>query len=334
MRFASKDLAIFYQQLGTMIEAGVAIQNALGSLQKTSPRPMRPILEQLTDGVNRGDRLYEAMSRHSNRFRPLDYQSLAIAEQSGGLDVGLFALASYHSKRAAARGKMIGASILPVLIFVAAIFVTSFPNLILGAMGMINYTTFDYLRDTVGVLGLLVFCLVACVMLCKGLFRVPALALTTDQMLRWIPVFGGLRFNYALIQWTQSIRLMLKAGYGMVEALEYSSRMAGSPLIAHAYAKVRPHINSQLDVSQLLAATGVFPPILTQLWGTGEQSGRMDEMLEKVVQYCEESWHRSLDRVAEWLPRIVYALVVVFVAIQVFKLLGPLLAQYRDALQM
>ena len=331
MKFSSKHLAVFYEQLGTMLEAGVSIQNALTSLRQTSPSAMRPALVQLTDGVNRGDRLYEAMERQSNRFAPLDYQSLAIAEQTGGLDVGLFALANYHSKQADARKKIIGASILPVIILVMGVLVSSLPNLILGAMGMINYTAFDYLRDTVGILGLLVFGLVAGVMLCKGLFRAPVLALPVDRALRWIPVLGGLRFNHALNQWIQSIRLMLKAGYGIVEALEYSSKMVNSPLIAWAHARIQPRINSQLDVSQLLASTGVFPDILVQLWGTGEQSGRMDEMLEKVAQHCEDRWQRSLNAVAEWLPRIIYGMVVVYMIIQIGNLLRPIFEAYRDA---
>ena len=82
--------------------------------------------------------------------------------------------------------------------------------------------------------------------------------------------------------------------------------------------RAAPLIGGELDVSQALAFTGVFPEDLIQLWATGEQSGKMDEMLDRLAHLYEERWRNSLDQFVAWLPRIGYGLVVVYVVWQIF----------------
>jgi len=98
-----------------------------------------------------------------------------------------------------------------------------------------------------------------------------------------------------------------------VDALKSASRMAHCPLIADAYNRIAPLIGGQLDVSQALASAGVFPDELIQVWATGEQSGRMDETLDRLARFYEERWRRSLDQVVTWLPRIAYVLVMSYI---------------------
>jgi type II secretory pathway component PulF len=145
-------------------------------------------------------------------------------------------------------------------------------------------------------------------------FRVPGLNLLMDRLLLTVPVLGRLRFDYALSQWVSSIRLMLRAGISIVPALEYASRTVPSPLIADAYQRAAPLVGGQLDVSQALASTGVFPEELIQFWATGEESGKMDEMLDRLARFYEERWRNSLDQTAIWLPRIVYLWIILGIA--------------------
>ncbi|MBI4025589.1 MAG: type II secretion system F family protein [Verrucomicrobia bacterium] len=316
MKFASKDLAVFYTQLGTMIQAGVPIQNAM---KHAAPRPMRSVAAQLNDMVQRGEPLHAAIASQPKKFRSLDHQALFISERSGALDVGLFSLANYYGKRASAKSKIISASFFPALLLVGAVFISRIPAYILGAVGQGDYSALSFFRDTAGVLALLGGGVAGGCWVVRWLFTVPRLNLALDYAVRIIPVVGRFRFDYALSQWLQAIRLMLRAGQGIIEAMDYSTKMTTSPLIARGYALARPHLNSQLNVSQALEATGVFPPMLIQLWATGEQSGRMDEMLDRLVQAYEDQWQRSLAALASWLPRMVYGLVSLYIVSQIFQ---------------
>ena len=334
MRPSFKDLAAFYYQLGTMLQAGVSIRSALTSLQETGPRPLRKTIAFLGERVQEGEPLHQSVAANPYcRFPRLDQHTLAVAEQSGAMDVGLLSLSNYYENLARARRKMISASVLPALILMVAVFVSHLPALVAGALGQGNYGLPDFLRDTVGFLILLA--VAACVVrwLVRTALKTPRLDLTTDRFIRLVPLFGRVRFDYALSQWISSVRLMLKAGFGVVPALEFSSKTINSPLIAHAYDIARPLIDSQLEVSRALQASGVFPEHLIQFWATGEQSGRLDDMLDRLAKFYEERWRHSLDLLSSWLPRIAYGLVCVYMILQMVNLLGPLIGAYSEALQ-
>ncbi|HUI07223.1 MAG TPA: type II secretion system F family protein [Verrucomicrobiae bacterium] len=332
MRFSSKNLAMFYYQLGTLIQAGLPIQSALTSTRSSAPRSMRRSVAELSAVVDQGTPLSEAMERCGKRFAPLDVHTIGMTERSGTLDVGLLSLSRYYETRAAARSNLIAGSLYPALMLTAAVFIIHVPALFLGAAGGKPYTTLDYLRDTVGPLGGLVLLGWLIMRLVRWSFTVPRLNVTLDRLLLAVPVFGRLRFDYALSQWVSSIRLTLAAGVGVVEALESASRTIPSPLIADAYKRAAPLIGSQLEVSQALASTGVFPDHVIQFWATGEKSGRLDEMLDRLARFYEERWRRSLDQVVTWLPRIAYALVAVFVIFQIFKTFNIYLNTYNAIL--
>lgn len=318
MRVSSKNLAEFYYQLGTLIQAGLPIQSAVVSIQNTAPRPMRSAAATLSAAVNAGTPLHEAMALCGGRFPALDMHTIAMAGGSGALDVGLLSLSKYYASRAAARDKLMAGAVYPVLLLTAAVFISNFPAFFLGERNGQPYTVVQYLWDTTGLLARVAVVVWGVVMLVRWAFAVPGLDLTLDRLLKAVPVVGRLRFDYALSQWVSSIRLMLAAGIGIVPALEAASRMVHSPLIAEAYARAAPLIGGQLEVSQALASTGVFPEYLIQLWATGEQSGKMDEMLDRLARFYEERWRNSLDQVVAWMPRIGYGLVVVYVVWQIF----------------
>jgi type II secretory pathway component PulF len=247
--------------------------------------------------------------------------------------VGLLSLGNYYENVARARRKLISASMFPALILLAAVFVSHLPAFVAGALGQGNYGLPEYLRDTVGFLILLVLAGGVVHWLIRTALKTPKLDLIMDRFIRFVPLVGRVRFDYALSQWISSVRLMLKAGFGVVSALEYSSKTINNPQIAHAYDVARPLIDSQLEVSHALQASGVFPEQLIQFWETGEQSGRLDDMLDRLAQYYEERWHQSLDLLSSWLPRIAYGLVCVYMIFQMANLLGPLIGAYSEALQ-
>jgi type II secretory pathway component PulF len=300
----------------------------LASTQKTAPRPMRPAVAALSAVVNEGTPLSEAMEQHAKRFASLDRHSISMTERSGALDVGLLSLSKYYESRADARRKLIAGSLYPALLVTAAVFIVHFPALFLGTLNGKPYTILNYLWDTVGVLGGLALIGWGAMLLFRWSLTVPGLNVTIDRLLLAVPVLGRLRFDYALSQWVSSIRLMLAAGIGIVPALESASRMVHCPLIADAYKRAAPLIGGQLDVSEALASTGVFPDYLIQFWATGEQSGHMDEMLDRLARFYEDRWRHSLDQAVIWMPRIAYALVMIFMVFQIFKAFNTYLNAY------
>jgi len=323
--FSAKSLSAFYYQLGTLVQAGLPIQSALTSMRNTAPRRMRSTTAVLAEAVNAGLPPSEAMEKCGPSFSELDRQNIRIAERSGALDVVLLSLSKYYETRAAARNKLIAGSLYPAFVFSAGVFIPPLPGLVLGKM-----TVASYLWRTAGLL----FSLAVLAWLVSRIFRwastVPKLNVALDRALLAVPVFGRLRFDYALSQWLSSIRLMLTAGFGVIEALESASYT--SPLIAEACRHARPHISSGMQISQALALTGVFPEELIQYWTTGEMSGRLDEMLDRLAAIYEDRWRRSLDYAVTWLPRIAYGLVAIYMVWQILTLATAYFNTYNQFL--
>jgi len=270
------------------------------------------------------------MEQSGRTFAQLDQHAVDMSERSGTLDVGLLSLSKYYENRSSARQKLISGSLYPAFMLTAAVFITHFSALFLGTQGGKPYTILNYLWDTVGFLGGLVLIFWLARLALNWSLSVPGLNFVVDRILRAIPVFGRLRFDYALSQWISSIRLMLTAGIGVVPALEYASRSAHSPLIESAYEKMVPLIGSGLQVSQALAFTRAFPEEVIQFWTTGEQSGRMDDMLERLASFYEDRWRRSLDHVVTWLPRFAYFLVVIYIVLHIFSAFTLDMKQYDE----
>ena len=210
MRFSSKNLSVFYYQLGTLVQAGLPIQSALASTRNTAPRPMRSAVAELSATSTKARHFPRRWKNLGNRFAPLDVHSINMTERSGALDVGLLSLSKYYESRADARRKLITGAMYPVLLLTAAVFIVHFPALFLGALGGKPYTVLDYLRDTVGALGGLALIGWGAMLLFRWSLTVPGLNVTIDRLLLAVPVFGRLRFDYALSQWVSSIRLMLR----------------------------------------------------------------------------------------------------------------------------
>ena len=333
VRFSSKNLAAFYYQLGTLVQAGLPIQNALLSTRGQRPGRCDPPWRCCPIASTKACRCTRRWKRCGQRFAPLDKHALDVSGRSGALDVGLLSLSKYYETRAAARNKLIAGSMYPVLLLTVAVFGCHFPSFFLGAANGKPYTMLDYGRDTAGVLGGLVLIGGGALWLLRWSLQVPGLNVTVDRLLRAVPVLGRLRFDYALVRWVSSIRLMLRAGIGIVPALEYASRTVDSPLIAYGYKKAAPLIGTELQVSQALATTDVFPEYLVQFWATGEQSGRMDDMLDRLEAYYEDRWRRSLDQTVTWLPRIAYLFVVLYTAYQILSMYNSYFNQYNELLK-
>ncbi|MDD2708902.1 MAG: type II secretion system F family protein [Verrucomicrobiae bacterium] len=332
MRISSRQLEMFYVQLGTMIESGVPIQQALRSQEKTVAPRLRSTVARWREWTEQGHPLHEAMGLTPGRIAEFDRQTLQICEQSGTLDKGLLSLGQYHQKRGEAIRRIVGITILPVILLVAAVFVPRIPKLVLAFMGQGEDTMGAFFMDTAGWLASLVFGVAGMFWLAQILLRHPATGPAMDWLLNAIPLFGGFRKAHALSVWAQQVRMMLAAGHGVVPAMENASRFSPSPLIAAAFPRIKPFINSQLEVSEVLAGSGVFPPMFCQLWSAGERSGRLDEMLDRLSRHFEDEWRRKLAQLAVALPFFIYLLVSGFIIMQIFKMMGSYVRACEQAI--
>jgi general secretion pathway protein F len=322
VQFKSKELSAFYSQLSRQVHMGVPIQNALAMSFATCPPSMKRTVEEMLRIVNGGAPLSEGLRAEHHLFPEIDHHTVQICEITGTLDDGLYALAEYHLKRSIARDKIIGASLYPFFLIVAGIFLCRIPDLILWMFNKGSFGPISYLVDTIGFLCslLLSWCLV--IWLFKAGFKIPGLNVKLDKMIRLIPTFGAFQMDFTLCRWVDSTRLLLIAGYGEVQALDISTDLIASPMIAHAYSLARPLVKNPVSVSEAFKKTGLFRPVLVEHWAQGEKTGQLDEELEKLSTHFEEAWKQNFDYLTAWIPRFLYGVIFLVLSIQFFKLAG------------
>jgi type II secretory pathway component PulF len=334
MALSSRYLFEFYYQLSVSLKAGVPLQQATAALHQMASPGLRKATAAVKALVQKGHPLADAFLSLPALFPTLDQRIIALTEKSGAIDTGLLSLSQYHEKKAAAIKSIVSACILPGLLLIATAFVIHLPRYILSMFGTEDYSLFSYLRDTffwifaiVGIMGLPYF-------LGKVFNNISSFHQTMESITDAVPVYGHFRKCYLLSQWLLSLRLMLNAGFGILEALRETDRLSLSPSFSHLYDQIHPDLENKMTLGDALERTGRFPPLYIQFFRTGEQSGNMDDMLAKLTEYAETEWQRSLKNLSDWLPRIVYGIVSILIIIQIFNFFGNYISQINNAMNL
>jgi type II secretory pathway component PulF len=335
MKPGSKRLSTLYSQLATMLESGVSIERSLRSLAIPKSAPEKRVIDVLREGVQSGMSLSSIMEEQCVDLLPrLDCHVLKACEESGALDQGLKSLAGFHEARAAAQSQILSASVLPAVLLVFAVIIVHVPPMILATIGPGGGKSAAEVMISL-FSSLLLLCLSPWIV--WGLWRLVSRSdslRASVQSLTWrLPLIGKLQSTHSLYHWVESLRLLLRAGYGVVPAFQKATSLSEDSVIRERGESILPRMNDRLKVSELLEEAAIFPPIMVQSWATGEETGRMDDMLLALSNYFRGEWERSLKTLAAWIPRLVYALVSIFVVIQIFIFVSGIFETYKKVLQ-
>jgi len=297
----TKDLKIFARLFGTMINAGLPIDQCLQILvdQMQNKRFRRTIAE-VHNQVAGGDSLSEAMSKHKDVFDNLFVHMVAAGETGGALAMVFNRLAIYLEKADALKRKVKGAMIYPAVIACVAIGATIFllmkvipvfanmfkdlgaelpkPTQFVLQLSEVVQKTF---LPGVGVMiiGFFVF---------RKWYKTPNGRTTVDKFLLKTPVVGSVIRKTAVARFTRTLGVLISSGVPILHGLEITAKTAGNTVIQKAVDKVRKDVSEGRNITQPLLETAVFPAMVCQLIAVGEQTGRLAEMLEKIADFYDE----------------------------------------------
>ncbi|MEN9879703.1 MAG: type secretion system protein [Pseudomonadota bacterium] len=296
-RLPAKTVAFLLRQLATLIRSGVPILSAFDIIARSQERPeATQILLQIRTDLQTGASLATALTRHPANFDELTCTLVAAGEQSGLLDVMLARIADYQEKMLAIHSKLRSALTYPIAILSVAAIVTilmlvyvvpAFENtfssfgaaLPLPTRVIINGSA--ALRDYGPILAL------GCSAMAAGLIHqwrknIPWQE-TTDRWLLTLPILGSLFSRAALARWSRTLASLYGAGIPLLESLTPAGNATGNRLYQQASQALCQKVNQGDNLSRALARQSVFSPLLVQMVGIGEESGTLDEMLNKVA---------------------------------------------------
>jgi type IV pilus assembly protein PilC len=301
----SKDLAIFTRQFSVMIDAGLPLVQCLDILaQQQDNKYFQQTLMQVRQDVEEGSTLAAAMARHQKVFDQL-YTNMVEAGETGGiLDLILQRLSTFIEKIVKLKKDVISAMIYPsavVLMAVAAVAVImivvipQFQTIFIGLLGpgeklplptRIVVGASDFLAGWGGLV--ILASIIATVVLIRTYYKTPGGRMKLDALMLKLPIFGSILRKIAVARFSRTLSTLLSSGVPILQSLDITARTAGNVIIEQAILKVRAGVERGENFVDPLQATEVFPHMVSQMIGIGEQTGALDAMLSKIADFYEQ----------------------------------------------
>ncbi len=322
-----KDLQIFTRQLATMIDAGLPLVQCLDILSSQSPnKAFARILGMVKGSVEQGSTFSEALKKHPRVFDDLYVNLVAAGEVGGILDTILNRLAIYIEKNVKLKGQIKSAMFYPVGILVVAIGV-------IAVMLVKVIPTFEDMYKNMGnaelpqatqvVIGishsfmnrwyLYVGGLVGVIVGSTMMRRTERGKEIFDRMLLRLPVIGPTLRKIVVARFTRTLGTLLASGVPILDALDICARTSGNKVVEKGIMRAREKISEGHDMAGPLADSRVFPAMVVQMIGVGEQTGAMDQMLNKIADFYEEEVDSAVTAMTSLIEPIMMAFLGVVV---------------------
>ena len=323
-KVSSKRLAIFTRQFSVMLDAGLPLVQCLEILgTQEENRAFRGIIQQVQKDVEQGSSLAEAMRRHPKAFDDLFVNMVAAGEAGGILDIILQRLATFLEKITKLKAQVKSALIYPASVIAIAIGVVwiimrfvipTFAQLFAGLGGEMPWIT----RVVVGLsnfLGrwswLVAIGLFAGFGFLRYWHKTERGKRVIDGFLLKIPIIGMLLRKIAVARFCRTLSTLTSSGVPILDGLQITARTAGNAIIEDAVMAVRKSVEEGKSVSEPLAETKVFPPMVVQMINVGEQTGALDQMLSKIADFYED----EVDTAVGGLMKLIEPLLIAFLGV-------------------
>jgi type IV pilus assembly protein PilC len=341
-KIKTSDIAVFSRQLATMLKAGVPLVQAFDIVGQGHSNPnMTKLIMQVKADIEGGSTLASAMRPHPLYFDDLFVNLVDAGEQSGALETLLEKVATYKEKSEALRTKIKKALTYPISVLVVAVIVTAvllifvvptFAELFAGfgaqlpAFTQMVVDLSDYVIKWGWLIALIVFGAITAFIQAKKRSR--AFAERLDRLYLKLPLVGALTRSSAVARFSRTLATMFSAGVPLVEAMVSVAGASGNSVYKKEILRIRDDISSGSTLQSSLSQNkDLFPNMLVQMVGIGEESGALDEMLSKVAEYFEAEVDTVVDNMTALMEPIIMAFLAVVIG-------GLVIAMYLPVFKM
>lgn len=335
----TKDIAVFSRQLATMMKAGVPMVQAFDIVGQGHSNPsMAKLIMEVKATVEAGGTLANGLAEHPAYFDDLFVSLVDAGEQSGALETLLEKVATYKEKTEALKKKIKKAMTYPIIVLVVAVVVSAIllifvvptfaemfagfgaelPAFTLFVVGMSD-TLVDNIWFFIGGIIAVTYSFK------QAKLKSKAFRNFLDRMALKMPGFGALTTNSSIARFARTLATMFAAGVPLVEAMVSVAGASGNNVYKVAILEVRDDISAGTTLQSSLSQNKeLFPNMLIQMVGIGEESGALDEMLDKVAEYYEEAVDDAVDNLTAMLEPLIMAFLAVVIGGLVIAMYLPI----------
>ena len=330
------DIVAFTRQLATMISSGLPLTEALSILEIQSKPALSRVVGEVLRDVQGGSSIGDALEKHSDVFSKVYISLVRAGEAAGALDDVLKRLADNLEKQKEFRAKTKGALIYPAIVTIGMLVVTAIMMIFVVPKLALMYEDFDAelpltTQILIGISTLFSsFWYVFIVLGIAGWFGFRSWRSTNHGQLQWdkinitMPVFGKLRTQVVLAETTRTLGLLISAGISLVESLEIVHGVIDNRVFQDALSRTTKNVKKGVPFSVTLARQEVFPPLFPNMIAVGEETGKMDEVLEKVSKYFEDEAEQLIRNLTTALEPLIMIVLGVGVGFLVISIIMPI----------
>ena len=342
-KVSGTEVTNFTRQLATMITAGLPINDALDILRLQSSAQLAKVIEYIIRDVEAGMSLADAFTKFKNLFGEVYIALIRAGESAGALDKILEQLAVNLEKQREFRGKTKGALVYPAIVVIAMIGVGFImmvfvvpkmtdlykdfeADLPMATQLLISFSEFltKFWWLIIGLAGGVVYGLSAYRKTIEGRRMI-------DRLMFRLPVYGNLKKEIILTEYTRTLSLLLSSGIPIIDAINIVAETSDNVVYKESMKEIAKEVEKGRSMAMAIAQDDVYPPIFGQMVSVGEQTGKVDEVLRKLSKYFElesEQLVRGLTTAIEPLIMIVLGVGVAFLIIAIIMPIYNLTSQF------
>ena len=334
---STAELAISTRQFSTLISAGLPLEASLSTLsEQTEDKRLGQVLSQVREKVSEGGSLVNSLKDHKNVFSDIYISIVGAGEASGNLDVVLLRLADFLEKQASLRSKVRSAFVYPIFMFVIGSGVLAFmmtfvipkitkifeesqkalPYSTVILINTSNFITEYYYLIFIFLVGL-TYIVLRYIKTDKGKEQ-------KDRLSLKIPIFGKINRMVILARVTRTLGTLLSSGIPLLDALRIGGEVSGNQVYINSLQNVSENVKEGTSLARPLEQSGVFPPMMTRMIAVGEQTGELEEMLNKVADSYDQQVETTLSALTSLLEPIMIVVMGGIVGFIVFAILLPI----------
>lgn len=337
-RITQEDITVFTRQLATMMKAGLPLMQAFEIVARGHSNPsMTEMLMQVRSDVEQGSALGKSFSKYPKYFDRF-YCNLVSAGESGGvLESLLDKLAVYKEKTQAIKKKVKTALTYPIAIIVVAIaLIFIMMMFVLPAFKEVYANMGAELPDLTQLVmnlsdlfvdygWIMIILLIASAF---GLYKLheksPTFQKRIDALILRLPVFGAIVRKATIARWARTTSTLFAAGVPLVEVLDSVAGASGNILYEEATQDIRAKVTQGLSLTSSMQSTDMFPNMVIQMAAIGEESGSLDDMLNKAAEFYEDEVDNSVTRLSHLMEPIIMVVLGSLIGILLIAMYLPL----------
>lgn len=337
-RITQEDITVFTRQLATMMKAGLPLMQAFEIVARGHSNPsMTQMLMQIRAEVEQGSSLGKSFSKYPKYFDRFYCNLVAAGEAGGVLENLLDKLAVYKEKTQAIKKKVKTALTYPIAIIVVAIvlmfvmmmFVLPAFKEVYNGMGaelpMLTQLVMNISDLFVEYGWLMIVCLI---LVAFGLYKLheksPAFQKRVDGMMLKMPIFGQIVKKATIARWSRTTSTLFAAGVPLVEVLDSVAGASGNILYEEATQDIRAKVTQGLSLTSSMQSTEMFPNMVLQMAAIGEESGSLDDMLNKAAEFYEDEVDNAVSQLSSLMEPIIMVVLGSLIGVLLVAMYLPL----------